>query len=495
MPRLLRICIYTSPMNLRAHRYLVPCSFGFLLTGCANSGLVREIAPLETVGLKGAIHGGQQPVSLSSIQMYAVDVNNGFTPLLNPTVSSDTNGNFSLNGGIYTCPPAPAPIVLMATNGNPGLTKGTNNTAISLAAALGDCGNLSSSTFITIDETTTVAFAAVYQSILNASTQADIEAAFTTAAMFANVTTGTSPGVGQASSDQGGKIPVDEINTLANILATCVNTDGSTGSSTSCGNLFALTGSPANTFNAVTNLEASPQSYNTSAIYQLATTSGPFQPTLTSAPTSWAVQLVPGSGPGLLTASPNAGTVGDRIFITSNNPSATASICPFTPPISISFGSVAASGSFTSSSIMAIVPSGTPTGNITGTVTTTSGSCTFSFFEQATSSYALSTTTMAFGNQTAGTQSTSMTVTFTNNNGSNSGAAVTVNAASITGTNAASFLKTADSCSGQSLALGASCSVSVAFKPAATGSASASLGFTVGGSLLPASVALSGTGN
>jgi hypothetical protein len=72
-------------------------------------------------------------------------------------------------------------------------------------------------------------------------------------------------------------------------------------------------------------------------------------------------------------------------------------------------------------------------------------------------------------------------------------AALTLTSETITGTNATSFLKSATTC-GTSLAVGASCTVSVEFKPAAAGALTAALSIADNATGSPQSVKLSGTG-
>ena len=72
-------------------------------------------------------------------------------------------------------------------------------------------------------------------------------------------------------------------------------------------------------------------------------------------------------------------------------------------------------------------------------------------------------------------------------------ATLTLTSETITGTNASSFLKSATTC-GSSLAAGASCTVSVEFKPAAGGALSASLSVADNASGSPQAATLSGTG-
>src|SRR5271156_4112443 len=120
---------------------LLPLSL--LLFGCST----QRNAPQITIpaGVRGLVHGGQQPVTGATIQLYAVGTaseGSASTPLLSPAPVTDANGGFNITG-TYTCPSSSALVYIVATGGNPGLPAGANNAAISLMAALGTFGNLS----------------------------------------------------------------------------------------------------------------------------------------------------------------------------------------------------------------------------------------------------------------------------------------------------------------------------------------------------------------
>jgi centrosomal CEP192-like protein/beta-propeller repeat-containing protein/ASPM-SPD-2-Hydin domain-containing protein len=100
-----------------------------------------------------------------------------------------------------------------------------------------------------------------------------------------------------------------------------------------------------------------------------------------------------------------------------------------------------------------------------------------------------SSSTLLFGTQKVGTSSPAQTVAVQNPGT----ALLTISAIKVTGPNASSFHATSQC--GSSLAPGANCSVSVVFKPTATGPFSASLAFTDNASGSPQTVSLSGTGN
>ncbi len=100
----------------------------------------------------------------------------------------------------------------------------------------------------------------------------------------------------------------------------------------------------------------------------------------------------------------------------------------------------------------------------------------------------LSTSTLTFPSTTVSTTSGTQIVTLTDSGG----ATLTINSIVLGGANAANFAQTT-TC-GTSLAAGASCTVSVTFKPAAASTYSGTLTFTTNGSTSPQTVALSGSG-
>jgi trimeric autotransporter adhesin len=290
---------------------LLPLSF--LLFGCGTqrNGSLLTIRP----GMRGLVHGGQQPIIGATIQLYSVGTTAdgaASTPLLSPAPVTDANGNFNISG-TYSCPSSSSLVYVVASGGNPGLASGTNNAAISLMAALGPCGNLTASTYIFINELTTLAavyslapYMASASAIGSSSTDtAALVNAFTLASEFVNTANGTAPGTGVPT---GTVVPVAQINTIGDIFAPCIDSAGGTaGDSTACGNLFALTtltGStaPTNTVAALLNLANNP-AWNTASLYSLIPADAPFQPAQPQTPPDLSVRLIVPSG---FTASPSA---------------------------------------------------------------------------------------------------------------------------------------------------------------------------------------------
>lgn len=273
--------------------------FALGLTGCGarvGSGAFSSSAS----GIRGSVHGGQQPVAGAVIQLYTVSITadgGSSIALLGHPETTDVNGAFSITGS-YSCSQASL-VYLTATGGNPGL--GATNKNLALMTALGNCSSLTSSTNIAVNELTTVAAVqalAPYMLSVSAvgSTAADLlglNSSFTLASEYVNPNTGSSPGL---NVPFGLTVPVELIATLGDLISPCINsTGGVAGDSTACGELFELTqpiGGPAptDTVMALLNIAKNPKQ-NTAALYYLITPSAPYQPALSAAPSSFAVSI------------------------------------------------------------------------------------------------------------------------------------------------------------------------------------------------------------
>lgn len=101
----------------------------------------------------------------------------------------------------------------------------------------------------------------------------------------------------------------------------------------------------------------------------------------------------------------------------------------------------------------------------------------------------LSSSSLAFPNQQAGTASATQSVSLTNKGP----APLIVSGVALTGAGAGSFTKVTDGCQGTTLAAGASCAIGVVFSPGAAGAASATLAVSSTAANSLPTVALSGT--
>jgi len=282
-----------------------------LLAGCG----IGPAAPPSLVAiptLNGHVMGGQQPLGDTTIKLYAVGALGNGSPAIDllgtgtngpaTSVSSEADGSFAITGD-YTCPVlAPStPVYLTATGGNPGLMSGTDNTAIALVAALGPCNQLlanAATAYITINEATTAAAAwalspfATSLTDIGASTTnlAGITEAFAIANQLVDTTTGNSPNSSVASYTS---IETPKLYTLADIIATCVNTNGTDGT---CGALFTDAKPPTvpsviptDTFAAALDIVQHP-SNNVNKLFGLITGVPPF-PALSGAPNDWTMTI------------------------------------------------------------------------------------------------------------------------------------------------------------------------------------------------------------
>ncbi len=328
-----------------------------LLSGCTANEL--RVAPAaQTARLPGSVHGGQQPVTGATIQLYAVGTSgegSAATPLLKTQVLTNSIGDFDT--GAYTCPSASSQVYLTSTGGNPGLASGTANAQIVEIVALGSCEATLTMAFVQVNEVTTVAAVyalAPYMKSLEAigSGAADapqLAEAFLTAAELADASTGRSPGTNVPA---GQIVPSAKVNALANAVAACVNSAGGrAGDSSPCGLLFAYTASfpqsaPLDTAGALLRLAQAP-AVNVLPIYLLIPPNGPFQPALSSAPSDWSLFITsptpypvfspaPGSYTGSVTVTLSGPGSAAALHYTLDGSTPTSLSALYTGPITIS---------------------------------------------------------------------------------------------------------------------------------------------------------------
>ena len=201
-------------------------------------------------------------------------------------VTTDSNGDFNITGD-YTCPSTWAHPYLYAVGGDSG--SGTNS-AITLVAPVESCPGTSE--FITVNEVSTIvsayAFAGFASDPTHVSTSSsafDATAAENAGNTILNLEN-SNTGVAYATTPGGnGTVPQAEIDTLANILAACINSTGS--GSTQCSTLFSNAENggtqPTDTATAALNIAHNPGA-NISNLIGLQTPSSPFQPMLSATP-------------------------------------------------------------------------------------------------------------------------------------------------------------------------------------------------------------------
>ncbi len=264
---------------------------------------------VTAVVFQGQVLSGTQPIAGASIRIYAVgSAGNGSasTPMLTQSVTTDDAGYFVISG-LYICGQSGTgttiqgsnQIYLVATGGTVGSNQSANN-SISLMTAVGNCSNLTAANNTVINELTTVAsvwalapFAASATAVGATSTNTmGIDNAFLDAALLANPATGTTAALPTNLTVEGAKL-----NALADVLASCVDSDGGA----DCETLFTAAtpangATPADTLTAALNIVKNP-GQNVASVYGAMSTAPPYTTSLTEAPNDWTMSLtVTGGG-------------------------------------------------------------------------------------------------------------------------------------------------------------------------------------------------------
>ena len=288
--------------------------------------------PGPGLAIQGKVHGGNQPITGAHVYLFAANntgnagpglpvgptnkstslLTTGSSDTVGDYVTTDSNGNFSITSSEYSCTPDVTQVYLYALGGNPGLIAGTNNLSAGLLAVLGNCpsaGNfLTATPFIDVNEVSTIAAAYALAGYATDATHVSssgsalatvgIKNAFANAANLETLSTGVALAA-TPTAPTSSTVPQSEINTLADILAACINTTGDvTGgmTPTPCYTLFtnALAGGttgaqPSDTATAAINIAHNP-SANIAALYGLAAASPPF-PGLGTQPNDFTIAL------------------------------------------------------------------------------------------------------------------------------------------------------------------------------------------------------------
>ena len=296
-----------------------------LLAGCSN---IVSTAPADNsldsvAGISGIVHGGRQPIIGATVTLWAAgNAGYGSTAASLASTTTDSNGNFSFHpsgGASYSCPSVSSStesqyIYITSSGGQP--TTGVSNSYAALMLALGNCSTvLAANPSVVVNEVTTVASMFALQQFFspsvgglgnfgtNATNINGLANAFATVNNLANINSGTAytttspPSNNVAGYTTAPTVTItpeqNKINTLANILAACVN---SSGSGTPCSTLFSDVNSTAalDTLQSAYYLAVNPTSTvsstsNITAIYNTGVANSPFQPSLSATPTDWTI--------------------------------------------------------------------------------------------------------------------------------------------------------------------------------------------------------------
>ena len=326
-------CFRTAPGDTMRPAFAAVFCLPLVLTGCTLSPTTTETSPAAGVAIQGVVRGGQQSIVGAHIYLFAANTTGYGQPsvsLLNDVPGSTTKdtfggatnndyyvtsgalGAFSITGD-YSCT-ANTQVYLYAVGGNPGLSPSTiNNTAAGLLAVLGNCPGgvnafLTATPYVVMNEVSTVAaayaFAGFATDAVHVSSsgtplaKVGIQNAFANAANLANLSTGQALAV--PPSDPAGTAPQAAVYSIANILASCVNTNGTVSgptSPTACYTLLtsALSGGttgtqPTDTATVAINIAHNPGA-NVAALWGLITGTPAFGSGLTVEPNDFTLGL------------------------------------------------------------------------------------------------------------------------------------------------------------------------------------------------------------
>jgi len=232
-----------------------------LLSGCALNSGVGSSSGTGTSGdnptthtgrFAGLVHGGQQPVTGSTVILWAAGTTGaygtGATKIASTTTASDGSFTFDNGSGVSPCTTGQY-LYLTSTGGNSG--GGINNSIALMAAIPQPCSATTGATSVFIDEVTTIAAVTALQQFMSINTAVTppytgsgtvpwtvgapstnttgLANAFLQTANLASIATG-STGESFPSNTVSGTLYTttinpdsQKINGLANILATCIN--------------------------------------------------------------------------------------------------------------------------------------------------------------------------------------------------------------------------------------------------------------------------------
>jgi hypothetical protein len=277
-------------------RLIAIAAFAIGIGGCGG-GSSSSYTPGRKAQLTGSVYGGAagNPIVGAQISVYQAGATGyGAGSVLLASATSDRHGDFKIKTvGCQTG----QQVYVVATGGTPS-GQSAANAAIALSAAIGPCGATRQS--VIINEVTTAATVWALNQFTDstgqnigttASNPAGLNnaAAVVTALSLVDLSTGLAPAVLPL-----GVVPTTgALYTLADILATCVDSSGA--SSSECQDLFTDAtpqggAAPTTTLEAAVDMARNPGN-NVSALFSLIPANPPFTPYLPFAPDSWALAI------------------------------------------------------------------------------------------------------------------------------------------------------------------------------------------------------------
>jgi hypothetical protein len=250
--------------------------------------------------------GGTQPIVGATLSLWSAGAS---VAQVSSSVTTSAGGEFTLH---FNCPSASTLMFVLATGGNAG--SGGANAHISLASALGACGSMPSS--IVVNELTSAAAAYAFSGLSPAAgsaTPAFRGNATGLANAFALYTKLVVAGTGAfaTSGHESNQSAVQQqLDTVANAMAACDNSNNTAGTSAVCAELFSCasanatftsTGQPctggtsgatSDTLSAALAITQNAGLVSSAGIFDVASASKAFSPALAAAPNDFSLPLI-----------------------------------------------------------------------------------------------------------------------------------------------------------------------------------------------------------
>ena len=320
-------------------------------TTTTTSAPVQVIPPTTPTVVNGTVHAGQTPITGAHVYLFAIGTSGyggASTSVLDGSVTgySDATGGYALTNSVGGFSIAPTAVncgagseaYLLISGGSAGAGP---NSAIGLLAPVGACPLSASSTSTWVNEVSTVvtAFAlSAYTSdathISSSGSALALTGLANALATIGNLYDNTSGNALAATPGGNGTVPQATINTLANILTSCIGTGGP--SSSQCSTLFAATtgsgAAPADTASAAMNIAHHPASSVSQLFGLQSQSSGTFQPALANGPGSW-ILPVSYTGGGLNQPAGLAIDAAGNVWAANSNAKTLTELSPLGVPV------------------------------------------------------------------------------------------------------------------------------------------------------------------
>lgn len=255
-------------------KYLVMLSVTICLVSCSDDNDMVLDARLS-----GYVLHGTSPVQESRVTLYRAAMSKGAEASVLGTAQTDTSGKFTI---LYRTPEDSQSVLYLLARGS--------TSVVELASVLGTPPVSSNAV---VNERTTVATAfAMAQFIDGSNVGGSYPGLQNAAAMLQNLVDPESGNIGKVLDrfpNGASTITRDEVNSLSNLLASCVETPGD------CASLFEEATTPGglepeNTLQAAVNIAHFPWQ-NVAALFEISQSIDLYEPTLQAAPNAWVLAL------------------------------------------------------------------------------------------------------------------------------------------------------------------------------------------------------------